>query len=64
MTIEHIICPQQQRVAPRIFLDHMGPVSFPAGKGINVRPHPYIKLATVTYLFEGKNFHRDFVGNS
>jgi redox-sensitive bicupin YhaK (pirin superfamily) len=49
-------------VGPFIFFDHMGPVSFPAGKGIDVRPHPHIGLATVTYLFEGEIVHRDSLG--
>ncbi|MEM7449827.1 MAG: pirin family protein [Pseudomonadota bacterium] len=49
-------------VGPFIFFDHMGPAVFPAGKGIDVRPHPHINLATVTYLFEGSLFHRDSVG--
>jgi hypothetical protein len=49
-------------VGPFIFLDHMGPVAFPAGKGIDVRPHPHIGLATVTYLFEGEIVHRDSLG--
>jgi redox-sensitive bicupin YhaK (pirin superfamily) len=46
-------------VGPFIFLDHMGPAEFPPAKGIDVRPHPHIGLATVTYLFEGELFHRD-----
>src|SRR5215467_7356197 len=50
-------------VGPFIFLDHMGPVAFPAGKGIDVRPHPHIGLATVTYLFEGEIVHRDSLGS-
>ena len=50
-------------VGPFIFLDHMGPVAFPAGKGIDVRPHPHIGLATVTYLFEGEILHRDSLGS-
>src|SRR5262245_27552196 len=50
-------------VGPFIFLDHMGPVVFPEGKGIDVRPHPHIGLATVTYLFEGEIVHRDSVGS-
>lgn len=50
-------------VGPFIFFDHMGPVSFAAGKGIDVRPHPHINLATVTYLFEGKIHHRDSLGS-
>src|SRR5262245_5958240 len=49
-------------VGPFIFLDHMGPVTFPAGRGIDVRPHPHIGLATVTYLFEGEIVHRDSLG--
>ena len=49
-------------VGPFIFLDHMGPVSFPAGHGIDVRPHPHVCLATVTYLFEGEIEHRDSLG--
>lgn len=49
-------------VGPFIFFDHMGPAVFPPGKGIDVRPHPHINLATVTYLFEGSLFHRDSVG--
>src|SRR5690242_1535043 len=50
-------------VGPFIFLDHMGPVSFPADRGIDVRPHPHIGLATVTYLFEGEIMHRDSLGS-
>ncbi len=46
-------------VGPFIFFDHMGPVSFAPGQGIDVRPHPHIGLATVTYLFEGVILHRD-----
>lgn len=46
-------------VGPFIFFDHMGPADFPAGKGIDVRPHPHVCLATVTYLFEGAILHRD-----
>jgi redox-sensitive bicupin YhaK (pirin superfamily) len=49
-------------VGPFIFLDHMGPVSFSAGRGIDVRPHPHVCLATVTYLFEGEIEHRDSLG--
>jgi redox-sensitive bicupin YhaK (pirin superfamily) len=49
-------------VGPFIFFDHMGPAAFPAGKGIDVRPHPHIGLATVTYLFEGEIVHRDSLG--
>lgn len=50
-------------VGPFIFFDHMGPAIFPPGHGIDVRPHPHICLATVTYLFEGKISHRDSLGS-
>ena len=40
----------------------MGPVTFPPGESLNVRPHPHINLATVTYLFEGEILHRDSLG--
>lgn len=50
-------------VGPFIFFDHMGPVSMAAGKKMDVRPHPHINLATVSYLFEGKIEHRDSLGN-
>jgi len=49
-------------VGPWIFFDHMGPADFPPGQGINVRPHPHINLATVTYLFDGHILHRDSLG--
>lgn len=54
---------QQRMVGPWIFFDHLGPAVFPPGMGINVRPHPHINLATVTYLFEGEVLHRDSLGN-
>lgn len=54
---------QHKMVGPWIFFDHMGPADFPAGEGINVRPHPHINLATVTYLFEGEILHRDSLGS-
>ncbi len=50
-------------VGPFVFFDHMGPADLPAGKGIDVRPHPHIGLATVTYLFEGEIIHRDSLGS-
>ena len=53
---------ERQMVGPFIFFDHMGPAEFPPGKGISVRPHPHIGLATVTYLFEGEILHRDNLG--
>ena len=55
---------QRQMVGPFIFLDHMGPADFAAGQGMDVRPHPHIGLATVTYLFEGEMFHRDSLGSA
>lgn len=55
--------PARQMVGPFIFFDHLGPVEFAAGSGIDVRPHPHIGLATVTYLFEGTIEHRDSVGS-
>ena len=54
---------KQRMVGPWIFFDHMGPAEFPAGNGVNVRPHPHINLATVTYLFEGEILHRDSLGS-
>lgn len=50
-------------IGPWVFFDHFGPARFKAGKGMNVRPHPHINLATVTYLFEGAIHHRDSVGS-
>jgi len=54
--------PGDQMVGPFIFFDHMGPADFAPGSGIDVRPHPHIGLATVTYLFEGSLLHRDSLG--
>ena len=50
-------------VGPFIFFDHLGPAEFEPGQGVDVRPHPHINLATVTYLFEGALLHRDSLGN-
>ncbi|KVD48022.1 hypothetical protein BGV71_28470 [Burkholderia ubonensis] len=50
-------------VGPFIFFDHMGPATLPPGTGLDVRPHPHIGLATVTYLFEGAIVHRDSLGS-
>ena len=52
----------RQTVGPFIFFDQMGPAEFSVGKGIDVRPHPHINLATVTYLFDGEIIHRDSLG--
>lgn len=53
----------QRAVGPWVFFDHLGPAQFAPGAGINVRPHPHINLATVTYLFTGEILHRDSLGN-
>ncbi|MBV8652566.1 MAG: pirin family protein, partial [Alphaproteobacteria bacterium] len=56
---------QRRMVGPFVFFDRMGPVDFPRGlaKSVDVRPHPHIGLATVTYLFQGEIMHRDSVGS-
>jgi hypothetical protein len=54
---------QRRLVGPFIFWDHMGPVTLPPGEGFDVRPHPHIGLATVTYLFDGEIIHKDSVGS-
>lgn len=54
---------KRQMVGPFIFFDHLGPVQFIAGQGMDVRPHPHIGLATVTYLFDGRVMHRDSQGH-
>jgi len=54
----------KKMVGPFIFIDHMGPAHFPPGDGVDVRPHPHIGLATITYLFEGAILHRDSLGNN
>ena len=60
----HRTLPHRERttVGPFIFFDQMGPAQLPPGKGIDVRPHPHINLATVTYLFAGAIEHRDSLG--
>ncbi len=55
---------RKQMVGPFIFFDQMGPAEFLLGQGIDVRPHPHIGLATVTYLFDGEIFHRDSLGSA
>lgn len=52
-----------RRVGPFVFFDHFGPAQFAPGQGMDVRPHPHIGLATVTYLFEGAIEHRDSLGH-
>jgi len=54
----------KQMIGPFIFFDQMGPAEFVIGKGVDVRPHPHIGLATVTYLFQGEMWHRDSLGTS
>ncbi|SFI00119.1 pirin family protein [Albimonas pacifica] len=56
--------PKRQMVGPFIFFDQVGPAEFLTGQGIDVRPHPHIGLATVTYLFSGSMHHRDSLGTS
>lgn len=51
-------------VGPWVFFDHMGPAHFEKNHGIDVRPHPHIGLATVTYLFTGEMLHRDSLGSN
>jgi len=53
----------RRTVGPFVFFDHMGPAEMPPGQGIDVRPHPHIALATVTYLFAGEMVHRDSLGS-
>ena len=60
----HRVLPARERtmVGPFLFFDQMGPATLPTGQGIDVRPHPHINLATVTYLFDGAIDHRDSLG--
>jgi redox-sensitive bicupin YhaK (pirin superfamily) len=53
----------RRMVGPFIFFDHMGPADLAPGRGLDVRPHPHINLATVTYLFDGAIAHRDSLGS-
>lgn len=55
---------EKRSLGPFVFLDHMGPSLINAEKALDVRPHPHIGLATVTYLFEGRGFHRDTLGSA
>jgi redox-sensitive bicupin YhaK (pirin superfamily) len=54
---------KRQMVGPFIFFDQFGPVIMKAGQGLDVRPHPHIGLSTVTWVFDGKIFHRDSLGS-
>lgn len=53
---------ERQMVGPFIFFDQMGPAEFVLGEGLDIRPHPHINLATLTYLFRGEVLHRDSLG--
>src|SRR6267142_5409546 len=53
---------ERRTVGPFVFFDQMGPTVLPAGTGLDVRPHPHIGLATVSYLFDGEILHRDSLG--
>ena len=54
--------PDHRSVGPFVFFDHLGPARLPRDAGVDVRPHPHIGLATVTFLFEGEMLHRDSLG--
>ena len=54
---------ERRMVGPFVFFDQMGPATFTANSGIDVRPHPHVGLATVTYLFDGTIIHRDSLGS-
>ena len=63
LTVRRVLPAAERRmVGPFIFFDHMGPAEFPPGTGIQVRPHPHIGIATITYLFDGEILHRDSLG--
>src|ERR1700738_3754121 len=53
---------ERRTVGPFVFFDQLGPTVLRAGTGLDVRPHPHIGLATVTYLFDGEILHRDSLG--
>jgi redox-sensitive bicupin YhaK (pirin superfamily) len=53
----------RRSIGPFVFFDYFGPADFAPGKGVDVRPHPHIGLATVTYLFNGAQMHRDTLGS-
>ena len=54
----------RRSIGPFVFFDYFGPVEFPPGRGLDVRPHPHIGLATITYLFDGSMMHRDTLGSA
>ncbi len=55
---------EARMVGPFVFFDHMGPAVLRSGAGVDVRPHPHIGLATLTYLFDGEIVHRDSLGSA
>jgi redox-sensitive bicupin YhaK (pirin superfamily) len=55
---------RRRSVGPFVFWDQMGPATFVAGRGVDVRPHPHVGLATITYLFAGEILHRDSLGSA
>ncbi|AXL51825.1 hypothetical protein DSC91_004629 [Paraburkholderia caffeinilytica] len=64
LTVRRVLPAMAARlIGPFIFFDHMGPATLDPGVGLDVRPHPHIGLATVTYLFEGSIMHRDSLGS-
>ncbi|MFM0501281.1 pirin family protein [Paraburkholderia caffeinilytica] len=64
LTVRRVLPAMAARlIGPFIFFDHMGPATLEPGVGLDVRPHPHIGLATVTYLFEGSVMHRDSLGS-
>ncbi len=63
MTVRRLLpAASRQSIGPFLFFDHFGPLEQAPGSGTDIRPHPHIGLATVTYLFEGAMLHRDSLG--
>lgn len=64
LTVRRVLPAGRRRMmlGPFIFFDHMGPAEFAPGEGVQVRPHPHIGLATITWLFDGELMHRDSLG--
>ena len=62
VVLRSLPAPRRRSVGPFVFVDQMGPVTLPPGQGLDVRPHPHIGLATVTYLYAGAITHRDSLG--
>ena len=55
--------PEKIAVGPFVFVDYFGPITLPPEHPMDVRPHPHIGLATLTYLFQGRIMHRDSLGS-